>query len=75
MLRREIGDELGQHVHEPGAVAIGLEQRRQRDLGPQRRLADAGLEDRRSILGVEQRDRERAEIFERGFDLGLLRRR
>ena len=70
-LRREIGHELGQHVHQAGAIACRLEQRRHRDLRPHRRLAGRGLEDR-MVLGVEQRDRERAEIFQRGVDFRLL---
>ena len=56
----------------PARSASLVEQRLQHDVVPQRRFADAGFEDRvlvrRVGVGILQRDRQRAEIFERGFD-------
>jgi hypothetical protein len=64
-------------MHESGTIGICVEQRLQDDFVPQRRFADARLEDRALVgrvgIGVLQRDRQRAKVFQRGFDAGLLR--
>ena len=64
-----------QRVQQQFRVGAGFEQREQGDLRPQRRLADARLEDRLLVVGVggvEQRHRQRAEVLERGFQPRLV---
>jgi hypothetical protein len=66
------GDRFG----EAALVGVGVEQRIQDDLVPQRQLADAGLEDGLFIgrfgIRILQGDGQRAEVFQRGFDPRLL---
>ena len=58
-LRRELGDEIGQHVDEAGAVAIRFEERGKRDLGPERRLAGSAFrpDGRRGRVGGRGKNR------------------
>src|SRR3546814_6701504 len=58
------------------SVGVVREQRRQRDRVPQRRLPDAGLEDRMLVVGVsvgvEHRHRQRADVLQRVLVARLL---
>ena len=71
------GHQVRKRMRESRAIRIGIEQGLQYECIPQRRFAHARLEDRALVgrihVGIGERDRQGAEVFQCGFDAGLLR--
>ena len=65
-------------MNQSGAIGVRIEQCLQHDALPDRRLADAGFEDRlfvrRVDVGIGQGNRQRTDILQRRFDAFALRR-
>ena len=72
----EAGIERLQRGQQQQRIGVGIEQRGQGHLAPQRDLADAGFEDRLLVGGIEVRvlqcHRQRADVLQRALDARLL---